>query len=311
VNSNLDCEADADAQFSIGGPEIPDLPFPDNFNDATFQVNVTDEAASAGRWLVCFSEDTMDYAPIASDSGRFLNIGLAEADLAPPQGFFNNQHFTATAGSAATIVVEGNEVEDTHKLSLKVGSCAGENATFPDSFDMASATDSAVTYENVMVGDEAGRYRVCIGTEDVGDVTVTARADIGWTYVLDPEGEGSVEVSGTGLNWKYDRIMITDCKATCGVSGPAEGIFIEGAEATLGGANTYLAQNDLFDAADDERTLVDLPSELRTYTTVVGHYCKGNNLAAAELGPAEAHTCHNKCAADSSLPGCAEYMAVD
>ena len=37
--------------------------FPANFNDATFEVTFDDLVASAGRWLVCFSEDGKDHRP--------------------------------------------------------------------------------------------------------------------------------------------------------------------------------------------------------------------------------------------------------
>jgi hypothetical protein len=87
-------------------------------------------------------------------------------------------------------------------------------------------------------------------------------------------------------------------------------VTLEGKTATLHTSNTFLAQNDLFDAADDERMMVDLPSELRTYTTVLSHYCKGNNLGAEELGEEVwNHQCHAKCSKDSTIDGCGGYSA--
>merc|ERR1719321_1659054 len=214
-------------------------------------------------------------------------------------------------------------------LSFERTGCTGAAVSTTKPFNVSAhamdeetaptADANGATFAEVEVGDHPGRYTVCIesdaGADDwiqVGDLTVTERAHVGWTYVLDPEGDGSVEVTGDKLEWKNDRIMIVDCQATCGVSSPAEGVTIEGAPMTLTTANTFVAQNDLFDSEDTERTLVDLPSELRTFTTVVGHYCKSNNMGEAEMGyDAFEHQCHKKCKPDKPdgpLPeGCSGY----
>ena len=52
----------------------------------------------------------------------------------------------------------------------------------------------------------------------VGSLAVTARVDLGWTYIFDPNVAGSIEISGTGLGWQKDRLLIADCSATCGSS---------------------------------------------------------------------------------------------
>merc|ERR1719321_2168488 len=197
-------------------------------------------------------------------------------------------------------------------LSFERTGCTGAAASTTKPFNVSAhamdeetaptADANGATFAEVEVGDHPGRYSVCIESDagaadwiQVGDLTVTKRAHVGWTYVLDPEGDGSVEVTGEELEWKNDRIMIVDCQATCGVSSPAEGVTIEGAPMTLTTANTFVAQNDLFDSEDTERTLVDLPSELRTFTTVVGHYCKSNNMGEAEMGyDAFEHQCFKK-----------------
>lgn len=264
--------------------------------------------------------------------------------MTPPTGFYRNQHFTAKAGKTdATMVLKGNldNLQDAkyYKLTFVPAgqSCTGPNATWTDTsahaqdaVNASSVAASGATFENVNAGDKAGRYAVCVKstdgtgtwtTEEVGDLTVTARADIDWTYVLDPDGDGSVEITGSDLKYENDRVMITDCQATCGVSSPAEGVFLEGHAASLGVANTFIAQNARFDAASeegDQRTLVDLPSELRTYTTVVAHYCRGNNLLEDAVGTASTdtlgyawdHRCSKKCVDDGrgNLPAeCSSY----
>jgi hypothetical protein len=322
VSANSNCAAAGAAPFTTYGAQIPEGTFPANFNDADFVVvYTTGNSDAAGRWLVCFRESaTGDWVPISSTATRYLDIALAAADLTPPAGFYRNQHFTAKAGSQVTLLVEGSLTGPTAanlEVSLQAGgTCTAANAGHEMNTTASSADSAGATFNMVSVGATAGRFAVCVmdtattTLEEVGDITVTARADVGWTYVLDPEGAGSVEITGSGLDWKFDRVMITDCKATCGVSSPAAGVHLEGEKSTLRSSNTFIAQNDVFDTEDDERTLVDLPSELRTYTTVVGHYCKSNNLGMAELGDTWEHQCHNKCSADpENTPGCEGYSA--
>merc|ERR1719313_1836342 len=107
--------------------------------------------------------------------------------------------------------------------------------------------------------------------------------------------------------------MILDCKATCGISSPAKGVEFEGEpeKSALKAANEFVAQNDMFDAAATARTMVDLPSELRTYTTVKSHYCKGGNIPGSELPEAAADLCVTKCAADPTGPGCSDMDSMD
>merc|ERR1711939_531120 len=115
--------------------------------------------------------------------------------------------------------------------------------------------------------------------------------------------------------------MILDCKATCGISSPAKGVeFEEEPEgedkkdkkgSALKKANEFVAQNDMFDAAATARTMVDLPSELRTYTTVKSHFCKGGNIPGSELPEAAADLCVTKCAVDPTLPGCSDMDTAD
>merc|ERR1719252_511134 len=190
--------------------------------------------------------------------------------------------------------------------------------------------DDEVEFDEIKIED-GGYYTICVTANVptgyaalVGDITVTQRATIGWTYVLDPEEEGSVEIisqaqtctsntckNAKKLNWKKDRIMILDCKATCGISSPAKGVTFEEAPAMLKEANEFVAQNSMFDGAATARTMVDLPSELRTYTTVKSHFCKGGNIPGSELMDSAADLCVTKCAVDSTLPGCSDMDTAE
>jgi hypothetical protein len=320
VPASGDCTANA-VDITVTGTDLPAGEFPDNWNDKTFTLTIADAFETAGKYLVCFHDgsDEMDgFIPISSADAMYLDIGLADADLAAPSGLYMNQHFTAMAGATATITLAANE------LTTAFPDLFPENATIVliDDCDQemtdavlagkTTAEGSVLTASSIgfagLVMPTAGRYLLCYFTDSykasVGTVTVTSRVTTDWVYVLDPEDAGSVEIIGTGLDWKKDRIMITDCQATCGVSSPAKGVTLDGDKSTLTNTNTFVAQNDLFDTEADLRTLVDLPSELRTYTTVKSHYCKDNNIAGAALGDAQKDLCAVKCAVDPTAPGC-------
>jgi hypothetical protein len=331
VPASLTCAA-AESHITASAGVIPAGSFPDNFNEATFAVTINDTFEAAGKYIVCFAE-AADYVPISSATSFYLDIGLADADLLPPEGLYMNQHFTAMAGVATTLTLKGNTLSTVGFAGFTMnvvpaGSSCSATAT-------ASAASSAIDDDGVTIAPvtiaTAGYYSVCATATTptgysalVGDITVTQRATIGWTYVLDPEEPGSVEIisqaqdcttntckNAKKLNWKKDRIMILDCKATCGISSPAKGVSFEEEPAALKEANEFVAQNDMFDAAATARTMVDLPSELRTYTTVKSHFCKGGNIPGSELPEAAADLCVTKCAIDPTLPGCSDMDSAD
>jgi hypothetical protein len=315
------CAAD-EGQLTATHTGIPAGDFPANFNEAYFTVAINDTFEAAGKYLVCFSEDGVDFAPISSDDEFYLDIDLADADLLPPAGLYMNQHFTAMAGVATELELKGNSLLSVGFTGLVVhvvpagDACKTDPTTAGVGMSGASTDidDDDAEFDEITIAT-AGYYSVCVTATGyaavVGDITVTARATIGVTYVLDPEEQGSVEILGTGLNWKKDRIMILDCKATCGISSPAKGVDFEEEPAKLKEANEFVSQNDMFDAAATARTMVDLPSELRTYTTVKSHFCKGGNIPGSELPEAAADLCVTKCAVDPTLPGCSDMDTAD
>merc|ERR1719440_509497 len=71
-------------------------------------MTINDTFEAAGKYIICFSEDAADYVPISSATSFYLDIGLADADLLPPEGLYMNQHFTAMAGVATTLTLKGN-----------------------------------------------------------------------------------------------------------------------------------------------------------------------------------------------------------
>jgi hypothetical protein len=52
----------------------------------------------------------------------------------------------------------------------------------------------------------------------LGTVSLTSRVEVGVDWVLTPQEISSIEVLGTDLNWKNDRIMVIDYTGICGVS---------------------------------------------------------------------------------------------
>merc|ERR1719487_2161170 len=115
------CTAD-EGQLVAGEGILPDGEFPDNFNEAMFVVTVNDTFEAAGKYIVCFAEDGVDFKPISSKGSFYLDIDLAEEDLLPPAGFYMNQHFTAMAGVPIAIELKGNMIPaGTYTLSITTG----------------------------------------------------------------------------------------------------------------------------------------------------------------------------------------------
>merc|ERR1719421_564557 len=235
------------------------------------------------------------------------------------------------AGAATALTLKGNMLTGVgftnFVMHVTTSTCFANPADAPAMAASSAIDDDGVALASITIAT-AGYYSVCVTADGyaamVGDITVTQRATIGWTYVLDPEEPGSVEIisqaqdcttnackNSKKLNWKKDRIMILDCKATCGISSPAKGVTFEEKPAALKGSNEFVAMNPMFDSAATARTMVDLPSELRTYTTVKSHYCKGHNIGAADLPEAAADLCVTKCAADPTLPGCSDMDTAE
>merc|ERR1719407_38463 len=147
----------------------------------------------------------------------------------------------------------------------------------------------------------------------VGELTVTTRVDLGWTYIFDPNLDASLEISGSGLDWRKDRVMLADCSATCGHASPAsDSALLNGEAATLKVSNSFIALNEQFDLLSEDKTTSaePLPSTLRTYVRRAGSYCRSGNLGAAELGAdVWKHQCHAKCSscAGPACAGCEGY----
>lgn len=134
----------------------------------------------------------------------------------------------------------------------------------------------------------------------VGDITVSDRAGRG-TWVLDPaDGAAqSLEVTGAGLDWVRDRVMLVAKDGVCGVSDP------------LGGDALFYARNAaVASTVDQPLDGAEGPYEApvpktATYQATLGTYCAGANVPQEQLPP----TCYDQCAHDAAGPNCTGFFA--
>jgi hypothetical protein len=312
---------------------------------ATWVFSIDDTLDSAGTYLVCYCEAdegtaqgdeapcsvASDWTPIASEGSNYLTVTLLDEDLEPPSGVFRGLRFSAMVGQTTTVKVGGRSLDT--EPSLLVASDCNDGG---DAFYASSASSTELVYE-ITAPSTAGIYEVCIVNVSkhenvtnetsvalvtvypgmltvVGSLAVTARVDLGWTYIFDPNVAGSIEISGTGLDWQKDRLLIADCSATCGYASAVKSAVLEGKPSNLKVVNSFVALNDKLDLQYNETTSLSepLPSSAMKFVRVRSSYCKGNNLAEADVKKTVwASSCYSKCK-DTGLagtPACAGYSA--
>jgi hypothetical protein len=305
---------------------------------ATWEFSIDPSVDSAGTYLVCFCEvdegtaqgavapcsAASDWTPIASEGTNFLTVTLLDEDLEPPSGFFRGLRFSAMVGQSTMVTVGGRNIDNEHSLLVASDCSNGGDAFYP-----TSASSSELTYE-IVAPDTAGIYEVCIvnvtqGENNtnvsialegvfvhenmltvVGTLAVTSRVDLGWTYIFDPNVAGSIEISGRTLDWQKDRMMIADCSATCGYASAVKSAVLSGSPSNLKVVNSFVALNNLLDLEYNETTSLSepLPTSSMKFVRVQSAYCKGNNLAEADVKSSVwANSCYSKCK-DCSGPSC-------
>jgi hypothetical protein len=308
---------------------------------ATWTFNIDASTDSAGTYLVCFCEAdegtaqgatapcsaASDWTPIASEGTNFLTVTLIDEDLEPPSGYFRGLRFSAMVGETTTVTIGGRNLDTEPSLLIASDCNSGGDAFFP-----TSASASELVYDFVAPAT-AGIYEVCMvnvtqhvnNTNSsvelmtvypgmltvVGSLAVTARVDLGWTYIFDPNVAGSLEISGRGLNWQKDRVLIADCSATCGYASAVPTAVLQGTPSSLKVVNSFVALNDVLDLQYNETTSLSepLPTSAMKFVRVKSSYCKGNNLAQADVkATVWANSCFSKCK-DCSGPSCATECA--
>jgi hypothetical protein len=139
-------------------------------------------------------------------------------------------------------------------------------------------------------------------TTKIGTVHVTRKAHVGYDFVVTPNKEESIEVSGgpkgndfgaldlDPLDALRDRIMVIDCSGTCGVS--------DATSAMKRSADLEPAVNVFTDApAETEARKDHAEWHARSYREFGGVYCPGNNLKVADSAEplVKNHQCYAKC----------------
>merc|ERR1719353_1566687 len=107
----------------------------------------------------------------------------------------------------------------------------------------------------IAVADKCKDLEGADGTEATTSSTMKLSVDLGWTYIFDPNLDASLEISGSGLDWRKDRVMLADCSATCGHASPAsDSALLNGEAATLKVSNSFIALNEQFDLLSEDKT---------------------------------------------------------
>jgi hypothetical protein len=143
-------------------------------------------------------------------------------------------------------------------------------------------------------------------TTTAGKLVVTNRVEIGTTYVLDPAGKQSIEITGTGLKPWADRVTFVNCQDTCGVSKPSSMVgFPDGAY--VGAFSALEPVRDLSESPVDNCPYVNFtqnPYLVDTqFAKVKARYCVNSSVDMLELTelsePSAAlvmrHSCAEKC----------------
>jgi hypothetical protein len=221
--------------------------------------------------------------------------------MEPPSGFFRGLRFSAMVDQVTTVSIGGRNLESEDSLLIAKDCSDGGDAFFPK-----SASAEELVFE-IVAPPEAGIYEVCIvnvtqGANDtntsvslltvhenqltlVGTLAVTEHVDLGWTYIFDPNVAGSIEISGRGLDWKKDRLLIADCSATCGYASAVKSAVLAGTKSDLKVVNSFVALNDQLDLEYNVTSSLSkpLPTSALKYVKVQSSYCKGNNLAMKDV----------------------------
>lgn len=160
-------------------------------------------------------------------------------------------------------------------------------------------------------------YQVCLAKEggaapiSLGLLSITRRAKVGRMFVLEPDADQSIEISGVDLDYERDRIMIIDSESSCGIASPtAELMPPQDSVSMLRTFNSMAPRTEVV-SDNHHHDSVDLPSVLNIYSAVVQRYCFSNNIGLNGHAAA-AHQCHTKCRAQSTSMEtstvCAGYM---
>jgi hypothetical protein len=147
----------------------------------------------------------------------------------------------------------------------------------------STCTESMATAAEGDVEDEVKK--------NLGTVFVTKKADLGVSYVVTPNEEASIELTGEGFE-SGDRIMVIDCFGTCG--------FTEGSSYVSAPTYAVLPTIDRPSLPQFEMVYPDDSAATYTYEEIDGKYCPGNMLPVVPDTLHAGHLCYKKCYAMES-----------
>jgi len=156
-------------------------------------------------------------------------------------------------------------------------------------------------------------YQVCLRTGAhnpvaVGRLHVTGRPHVDRTFVLDTEVDQSIEITGENLDWRRDRIMVVDCQASCGASGPAAAVQVPRSPDGDHPVDVWSRLAPVLQGTGDPWAVTeDKPAVMEQFTTIDRRFCVGNNIAISPLDPNFGFACSGRCAA-GTVEGCSGYM---
>lgn len=154
--------------------------------------------------------------------------------------------------------------------------------------------------------------------KNLGSLFVTQKADVGVDYIATPGDRNSVEVTGSGLSFASDRVMVIDCFGTCGVKGSMYSSVSgpdwadSGAEAmdmTMVPPRTDFNRWVAVNARVDRPSLQELPKQAaaptptwKPFTSLPNQFCR-RNLPPEMDSLAANHACYKKCYAEAPCTG--------
>jgi len=274
------------------------------------------------------------WVPVPDTMGRtHLQVMPHAEDLAPMAGPFTGQRWSRRldwdAGNSRwtgtfKLSMKGYELTEAQLTSLGLFApgteCPATNAEFSPIVTGATGTvkDESTEFTFALggagvVGFGGYAYQVCLRTGAhnpvaVGRLHITKRPHVDRSFVLGTEVDQSIEITGTDLDWRRDRILVVDCQATCGVSGPSNAVQVPKSADEDQPVDVWNRLVPIIQGtADPWAVTEDKPAVVEEFSTIERRFCVGNNLVITPLDPNFGLTCSARCAAGTA-DGCTGYM---
>jgi hypothetical protein len=317
----LNFSATVDVEESTGDGyvftgDVPDLP-PGDYTMCYCDDQISTGVASPGE-----SKYTVTQDRVCTDELNALTYGSLSAEARDDlctvkcaQGctgadcfcdFFDSADYVANpdSGTSYPLCVSAAECKE---ICSDHAQCTGFSYDRATTTCTLTASNTCMTQLSLKEGSEfwarTADTAVC-STDDeydkvVGTVTLTARVDVGVDWVLTPGEPSSVEVLGSGLDWKTDRLMVIDCTGICGVSGPTASVMA-GPKSQMHYNHWTAVSTPYTDSPHDDTEAPApmpplTPAAALLWGEVEDSYCAGNNMDVASIAGVNRHQCYAKC----------------